>query len=252
MSTNLEKKQLRMTRSLIQGNMPRAIVPTKRQPFPDSMKQAARKIASLVGDDDDDTEVPIVVKAAKAFMDAEDDISAAAAMALLYISAKEESGEEYTRIVHEIDSFKRECRSVYLAELRDQTDDDSYNDLIEEKIFRERAFKSGDPNAKLIVRYLASIDSLMQDEVIRSSDEDEGKKLVDTGQWFDLTYKKLIDRCGDYLNTDLSGDDRHICEFIMKRSQTERELVRKVITEYSDRVDRLRGLTWSEAIEMIR
>ena len=238
MGQDKRAKQLDAIRGLVQRNMPRTVVYTKRQPLSDNLMNAIRNVS-----DNED---------ALDFLESEDDANAAVALASLYAYALTQDSEDYQRVRQEIDAFKRRFRSVYLAELGNLLQDSSYDEIIDEKIFRERAFRSKNNNATLIVRFSESIDSLM-DEVLPAKDGEKSVKEVEkTAQWFHITYKKIIDRCKAYLtDNNITRDDKQMVSLILKRSMNDQKMIDQILDSYHANPDDLSGLTWAEALERV-
>ena len=255
MADSVNTKKLDQIRLLVMGSMPENIVRTNRQPLPDSLK---KMLCALTGETDpfadedmDYSEDPMIERAARAFLDAEDDRSAASAMALLYENATEDK-DTYADLIAEITDFAKRSRAPYLVELKSVTKTSAYDDLIEDKLFRERSFINGEKNRMLLIRHMESLDVLKDDMLPDVDDPEYDKKIADSVHWFTLTYKKLIVRCEECLGSaakiGLTAGDVVFIKKLIKKSKKEYDLLEK--TGFNKKNSAiLKGKKWGDIID---
>ncbi len=255
MADSANTKKLDQIRLLVMGSMPENIVRTNRQPLPESLSKV---LCALTGEpdhfgdeDEDHSEDPMIERAARTFLNAEDDKSAASAMALLYENAMEDK-DSYRDLIDEIIDFAKRSRAPYLVKLKSITGTAAYDELIEDKLFRERAFIAGEKNRMLLIRHMESLDVLKDDALPDPEDPDYEKKIADAVHWFTLTYKKLIVRCEECLGSagksGLLAEDVVFIKKLIKKCKKEYDLLEK--TGFSkNSASSLKGKKWGDIIE---
>ena len=254
MADSANSKKLDQIRLLVMGSMPENIVRTNRQPLPDMLSKALLSLAGEpdpLDDDEDHSGDPMIERAARAFLNAEDDRSAASAMALLYENATEDK-ENYADLIEEIEDFAKRSRAPYLVKLKSVTKTTAYDELIEDKLFRERSFINGEKNRMLLIRHLESLDILKDDMLPDADDPEYEKKIGDAVHWFTLTYKKLIVRCEECLGSaakiGLTAEDVVFIKKLIKKCKKEYDLLEK--TGFNKNMGSgLNGKKWRDIIE---
>ncbi len=205
---------------LMRGLMPATIVHFNRQPLPDSFEDLLTEISDREGADEKGDMLKL---SARAFLDAEDDYSAAAAFTSLFVVTQNADDLTDGRLKQEIDHFIEKCRSAYLRELKEAAGTDRYDDMIAHRDFLERCASSGDMKQEILARYLYGLDmhEVAKDQGVghMGNDIPEGSAHDDNKEfWLDLTKKKIKRQCEECLksDTDLSREDREHIKGILE------------------------------------
>ncbi len=223
---NIDKKNSGIDKMhmLMRAMMPAYMINMDRQPVLESLKAAVLEVI------DHSDERDMIYKSACAFLDAATDEAAASAMALLYCENSQNDDSYDPVLKSELDKALKTSRAVYLTEYRTVTGDDSYDELIMEREFRERASESRDLDINLIARLWDSLDVLLDGSI-----PDDPYKYKMTEHWFNQTVEKIIKRCDNCIEKadakSISDNDISYIKKIKAKVSDDREKIRKVFSD---------------------